>query len=54
MAIHKALIADAPFGLFATLTLRASLRLFNPLGALVPRFARNDKGIDQRSGLGLT
>ncbi len=47
-AIHKALISKTPSRLFAALTLRASLRLFNALRALVPRFARNDKCINQR------
>jgi hypothetical protein len=37
--IHKALIHHTPPGLFAALTLQASLRLFNALRALVPRYA---------------
>ena len=39
MAIHKTVIQFASFGLFAALTLRASLRLLYALRALVPRFS---------------
>ena len=48
VAIHKALISFPLPGLLAALVLRASLRLFNALCALVPRFARNDRTFFQR------
>jgi hypothetical protein len=48
VAIHKALGSDAPFGLLATLALRARLRLFNALRASGPRFGRNDNHINPR------
>ncbi|AGA32187.1 hypothetical protein TVNIR_0485 [Thioalkalivibrio nitratireducens DSM 14787] len=50
MAIQTAMVLPAPPGLFAALTLWASLRLFNALRALVPRYARND---DRRRAVAL-
>ena len=43
MAIHVTGASSGPDGLLAALALRASLRLFDALRALVPRYARNDR-----------
>ena len=43
VAIHATDASSGPNGLLAALALRASLRLFDALRALVPRFARNDR-----------
>jgi hypothetical protein len=43
VAIHATGAASGPYGLLAALALRASLRPFDALRALVPRYARNDR-----------